>query len=124
MSISFFLPQSDLFRRTLNGSRGLLWRVIAINDTRTQTHTHTHTHTPHGSTPLDEGVARRRDLYLTTYKPHKRQTLVPLAGFEYAIPASKRPQPYALDRAAREMFLYVLTGLYEFLSSLHLEMFP
>jgi hypothetical protein len=31
------------------------------------THTHTHTHTPHtlGRTPLDEGLANRRDLYLT-----------------------------------------------------------
>jgi hypothetical protein len=35
----------------------------------------------------------------TTYK-HKRQTSMPLAGFETAIPATKRPQTYALDLAA------------------------
>jgi hypothetical protein len=35
----------------------------------------------------------------TTYK-HKRQTSMPSAGFEPAIPATKRPQIYALDRAA------------------------
>jgi hypothetical protein len=35
----------------------------------------------------------------TTYK-YKRQTSVPRAGCELAIPATKRPQIYALDRAA------------------------
>jgi hypothetical protein len=35
----------------------------------------------------------------TTYK-HKRQTSVPSAGLEPAIPATKRPQTYALDSAA------------------------
>jgi hypothetical protein len=35
----------------------------------------------------------------TTYK-HKRQTSVSRAEFEPAIPATKRPQNYALDRAA------------------------
>jgi hypothetical protein len=83
--------------------------MIAINDTCTQAQTNTHTHTPHTVVLL----WTRRDLYLTTYKPHKRQTLVLLAGFEPAIPASKWPQPYALDRAAREIFLYLLTGLSE-----------
>jgi hypothetical protein len=34
----------------------------------------------------------------TTYK-HKRQTSIPSAGFEPTIPATKRPQTYALDRA-------------------------
>jgi hypothetical protein len=58
-------------------------------------------------------LSSHRDLYLTTYKTHKREILVPLAGFETAIPASQRPQPHALDRVAREMFLYVLTGLSE-----------
>jgi hypothetical protein len=44
---------------------------------------------------------RRRGLYLhrTTYK-HKRQTSMPRAGFEPAIPATKRPQTYVLNRAA------------------------
>jgi hypothetical protein len=39
-----------------------------------------------GRTPLDEGPARRRDLYLTTHNTHKRQTSMPLAGFEPTIP--------------------------------------
>ena len=40
------------------------------------------------------------DLYLTTHNTHKRQTPMPSAGFEPAIPASVRPQTHALDRAA------------------------
>jgi hypothetical protein len=31
---------------------------------------------------------------------HKRQTSIPREGFETAIPVTKRPQTYALDRAA------------------------
>ena len=53
-----------------------------------------------GRTPLDEGSARRRDLYLTTYNVHNRQTSTPPVGFEPIIPASERPQTYTLDRAA------------------------
>jgi hypothetical protein len=33
-------------------------------------------------------------------KAHKRQTCMPPVGFEPTIPASARPQTYALDRAA------------------------
>jgi hypothetical protein len=54
-------------------------------------------HTTVGRTALDEGPARRRDLYLTTHNTHKRQTTMPTAGFEPDIQASKHPQ--ALDRA-------------------------
>jgi hypothetical protein len=57
-------------------------------------------HVPLGRTPLDKWWARRRDLYLTTHNTHKRQTSMPPAGFEPAIPSSKRPHTYALDRAA------------------------
>jgi hypothetical protein len=57
-------------------------------------------HTTLGMTPLDEGSARRRDLYLTTHNTHKRQTSMPPATFEPAIPASERRQTHALDRAA------------------------
>jgi len=63
------------------------------------THTHTHRHTL-GRTPLDERSDSRRDLYLTTHTIQKRQTSVPPAGFEPAVPASYRPQTYSLDRAA------------------------
>jgi hypothetical protein len=38
-------------------------------------------HTALGRTPLDEGPARRRDLYLTTHNTHKRHTSMPWAGF-------------------------------------------
>jgi len=51
----------------------------------------THTHTL-SRIPLDEGSARRRDLYLTTHNIHKRKTSTPPAGFEPAIPASERPR--------------------------------
>ena len=57
-------------------------------------------HTTLGRTPLYELSARRRDLYLTTHNTHNRQTSMPQGGFEPAIPASKRPQIHALDRAA------------------------
>jgi hypothetical protein len=60
-----------------------------------------HTVTPHfGRTPLDEGSARRRDVYLTTRNTHKRQTSMPPAGFEPTIPASERPQTHSLDHSA------------------------
>jgi hypothetical protein len=45
-------------------------------------HGHTHLrHTKVGRTPLDEGPARRRDLYLTTHNTHKRQTSTSPGGF-------------------------------------------
>jgi len=53
-----------------------------------------------GRTPLHLGSARRRDLYLTTHKIHKKQASMPQAGFEPAILASKCPQNYVLDGAA------------------------
>ena len=53
-----------------------------------------------GRTPLDEWSARRRDLYLTTHNTHNRQISMPQVGFEPTIPTGKRPQTYALDRAA------------------------
>ena len=56
-----------------------------------------------GRTPLDEGAARRRELYVTAHNTHKRQTSMPPAGFEPAIPASERPQTHALDRVTTEI---------------------
>jgi len=56
-------------------------------------------HTTLGRTPLDEGSAQRGDLYVTAHNTHTdRQTDMPTAGFEPAIPASERPQTHALDR--------------------------
>jgi hypothetical protein len=66
---------------------------------------HTRTHITVGRTPLDEGSARRRDLYLTTQTLYKRQTSMPSARFEPTIPASARLQTYALDGAATEIGL-------------------
>jgi hypothetical protein len=61
---------------------------------------HTQTHTTVGRTPLDEGSASRRDLYLATQTLYRRQTSMPPVRFEPTVPASARPQTYALDRAA------------------------
>jgi hypothetical protein len=49
-------------------------------------------HTTLVRTPLDEWLARRRDLYPITYNIHKRQIPTPPARFEPAIPASVWPQ--------------------------------
>ena len=76
--------------------RGLLLHL----NTRTDTLTHTHTHTPQIRAPLDEGLARRREFYLTTPNTHKRQRSMPLAGFKPAIAASERRQTHVIDRAA------------------------
>jgi hypothetical protein len=57
---------------------------------------HTIRHTSLGRTSLEERSARRRDLYLTTHKIHKRKTSMPPTGFETVIPASELPQNYAL----------------------------
>jgi hypothetical protein len=46
-------------------------------------------HTTLGGTPLDEWSTRRRSLYLTSHNTHKRQTSMPLAEFEPAIPVSQ-----------------------------------
>ena len=89
-------PQSSLLLSFLFWplSIYILWvkRVIFAPD-----YTQWHTHTIH-TTSLFEGSACRRDLYLTTHNTHKRQTSILPMGFEPAIPASERPQAYALDR--------------------------
>jgi len=57
-------------------------------------------HSTLGRTPPDEWSTRSRNLYLTAHNTYKKQTSVPPAGFEPAIPASVRPQTHTLDRAA------------------------
>jgi hypothetical protein len=57
-----------------------------------------HTKTATQSVWLLGWPARRRDLYLTTLNTYNRQT--PPLGFEPTISTGKRPQIYALDRAA------------------------
>ena len=61
---------------------------------------HSIRHTTLGRTPLDDGSARRRDLFLTTHNTHNRETYMPLAGFEPAVAASERPQTHSLNIAA------------------------
>ena len=62
--VSFFL---SLASSTYSCRRkGLLLHLITLKDT------HTHTHTL-GRIPLDEGSARRRDLYLTTHNTEHSQ---------------------------------------------------
>ena len=68
--------------------------TVEISRLHTQTYTDTH-----GRNPLDEGSVRRGDLYLPTRNIHIK-TSIPQVGFEPTIPASERPQNYALDRAA------------------------
>ena len=69
-----------------------------------------------GRTYLDKWSARSRDLYLTTYNSHNRQTSMHPVGFEPTISASERPQSYALDRAATEIGWIFLVAIFEFLS--------
>jgi hypothetical protein len=57
---------------------------------------HTQGRTTVGRTPLDEWSVRHRDLYLTNTK----QTSMPSAGFEPAIPAGEQLQTHALDCSA------------------------
>jgi hypothetical protein len=57
-------------------------------------------HATLGRTPLDEWSIGCRDLYLSTHNTNKRQTSMPPAGFEPAIPSSERQHTHTLDRAA------------------------
>jgi hypothetical protein len=50
---------------------------------------HTQRRTTVGRSPLDEWLARHRDLYLTTHNTHNRQTSMPPVGFEPTISARK-----------------------------------
>jgi hypothetical protein len=58
----------------------------------------THRHTTLGRTLSGREISPSQRL--TIHNTQKRQTSVPLAGFEPAIPASERPQTVAVDRAA------------------------
>jgi hypothetical protein len=72
-------PLKDFFsmaRQPLVGLGRLSFRGFTITHFR---------HTTLGRTPLDEGPARRRDLYLTTYNTHKRQTSMPPVGFFFGL---------------------------------------
>jgi len=53
--------------------------------------------------PLGDGWDRRRFLYLTTRKTHKRQTFKLPKRFEQSFPASEKPRAYALELAANSI---------------------
>jgi len=59
-------------------------RLIAVNDTDT-----------FRTTFLDEGSAHRTHICLSTHNIYRRQTSVPLAVFERAIPSSEWRQTHA-----------------------------
>jgi hypothetical protein len=77
---------------------------------------HSQTHTTVGRTSLDEWSARRRDLYLTTHNTHKKQTYMPLAGFEPAIPVSERPQTHALGSAATRIGQQMYVSVWKYIT--------
>jgi hypothetical protein len=81
----------SMARQPLGGLGRLIFRGFTITLFR---------HTTLERTPLDEGPARRRDLYLTTHNTHNRQTSMPPVGVEPTILVSERPQTHALDRMA------------------------
>jgi len=65
-------------------------RLTVFNDTH-----------KHGKNPLEEGSARRRDLYLyDTQHSQETEMNAPPVGFEPLISASGRPQRHALDSEA------------------------
>jgi hypothetical protein len=59
-------------------------------------------------TPLDEGSAHCRDLYLTTHNTYKRKISMPPVGFKPANLASKWSQTHALDNVATGIGLEVV----------------
>jgi len=69
--------------------------------THTVTHIHTHTHIyiyihKHGRTPMDEGSASRKGLYLTTHNTHYRQPCPRQDSKPQSQPVSgRRPTPYS-----------------------------
>jgi hypothetical protein len=72
LTVFFYMAQQPLVGQGLlinEASRSLLSLSLSLSLSHTHTHTHTHTH---GRTPLEEGSARCRDLYLTTDNTHKR----------------------------------------------------
>jgi hypothetical protein len=78
--IGYFFPMAQ---QPLGGLGRLIFRRFTITLFR---------HTTFGRTPLDEGPARRRDLYLTTHNTHTRQTsMLPVGFFFFACPGFVLP---------------------------------
>ena len=63
----------------------------------------------HSDTPHSSGLLWTSDQPdLTTHNTHKRQTSIPMAGFEPTISESERPQTHALDCAATRTGSYIM----------------
>jgi len=80
--LSFFLILTSFYLVTASA-------VSYCYTSHSMTHTHTHTHS---RTPLDDGSAHCKDLYLTTHNIHNRQTSTPPVEFEPVTPARAWPQ--------------------------------
>ena len=66
---------------------------------------HTQRRTTVGRTPLNEGSARRKDLYLTTHDTHNRQISMPPVGFE---PCGRSPAEIVGSNPTRGMDICLL----------------
>ena len=75
-----------------------MYRVIVAYD-----HTQRHTNIL-GRNPLDEGSARRKDLYLTTHISHKSKISVNTGGIQTAAEPRLRPHSH-LDRRKSKITL-------------------
>ena len=96
---------SELLTSMINAPHNFFFLLRRFGPTQTMTSSilrctdHTQRRTTIGRTPLDEWLARRRDLYLTTHTLI-RQTSMPSAEIEPTTPAHERPQTHALEVAA------------------------
>jgi hypothetical protein len=93
-NITFSLPE---FVPVPYGAR-VLGRTLTSLFSGLLDHTHTDTRQDSSGRVISPSQRPLPTQDNTTYK-HNRQTSMPRAGFEPAIPATKRPQIYALDRA-------------------------
>jgi len=96
-----WLSITENSRYTNSVSKSSLSAYLGLHSPSGPTHPHcwgsaiTLGHTTLGTSPLDDGSAHRKDIYLTTHNIHNRQRSMPPARFELAMPAGKRPQTRA-----------------------------
>jgi len=78
----YFFPSSFLLSVTSSTyslcGRGILLPLVTLNDIQTV-----------GKSPLDEGSARRRNLYLTTHNTHNRQPIMAPVGIRTHNPSKQ-----------------------------------
>ena len=78
---------------------GLDLFTIEVSRSHALRHTHTHTHA-NGRDPVKERSVGAVATTYTAHNKHKRRTSMLSTGFEPAIPATERPQIFALGRTA------------------------